>query len=226
MESLVKSVFISRDISAQSVFWQMLTRAGVEVSGQSLVNFQAVSFREVPDADWIFFYSPRAVRFFFQQIEKRPFKSARLAAVGPATAREVGAEGFVCDFVGTGEPETTARAFHKVAAGCKVLFPQARHSRQSIQKKLGSAIEPRVLVVYDNQSASDVPAVQAEVLVFTSPLNAQTYLNQHLVQPSQRVVAIGQPTAAACRAAGVNPVIAAAPDESSLAKAVLNCLEA
>jgi uroporphyrinogen-III synthase len=63
------------------------------------------------------------------------------------------------------------------------------------------------------------------VLVFTSPLSAQTYLSHQKVKAGQHVVAIGQPTAVACQAAGASPWIAAAPNEAALAKIVLDCLK-
>lgn len=220
-----KAAFISRNLGPRSVFRRTLEDADVKVSGQSLIEFEAISFKNVPEADWIFFYSPRALRFFFQQIGNELPEQIQFAAIGPSTAQEVMTKAGPCAFVGTGDPDTTAQAFLKVAAGCKVLFPQARHSRQSVQKQLGDAIDSYSLVVYDNRPVSEVPSLWAEVLVFTSPLSARTYLNHQEVKTGQHVVAIGQPTAVACQAAGASPLIAAAPSEAALAKIVLDCLK-
>ncbi|WP_350177584.1 uroporphyrinogen-III synthase [Phaeodactylibacter sp.] len=203
-----------------------MERKGIRVSGQSLIRFEAVPFQSMPDVDWVFFYSPRAVHFFFQQLPENPVKSLRFGAVGRATARALETVGCTTtNFVGTGEPQSTASAFLKVAAGQRVLFPQARHSRQSVQQLLAGAIQGYSLVVYDNIPVKTVAPSPAEVLVFTSPLNARTYLKACDVLPGQRVIAIGQPTAEACRSAGASPYAAAAPDEAALAEAVLRCIE-
>jgi uroporphyrinogen-III synthase len=63
------------------------------------------------------------------------------------------------------------------------------------------------------------------VLVFTSPLNAVTYLSKFSLQEGQRVVAIGDSTAKALRDAGALKVkVAEAPNEKSLAEVVLSFL--
>lgn len=225
MELRKKSAFISRNLKRGSAFRQILEARGIEVSGRSLIRFEAVPFQLVPDADWIFFYSPRGVRYFFQQLPpNKLWKSTQFAAIGPATARV--AEKYVgtCDFVGTGEPATTAEDFLEAASGHSVLFPQARHSRQSVQRLINGAITASSLVVYDNQPISAVPALYVEVLAFTSPLNARIYFKYHQVQAGQWVVAIGEPTAAACRAEKILPVVSEKPSESGLAEAVLSCI--
>ncbi len=218
------TAFISRDLSAASEFRRFLVGAGWQVSGRSLVVLTELPMPTVPAADWIFFSSQQAVKFFFQHLEKEDIAMpvVQWAALGAATAKVLGSCIGAVDFCGSGDPVSTAPAFRRVAAGSTVLFPGARHSQQSVQRLLAAALVGIHLEVYDNRPVAD-PALQTEqVLVFTSPMNAGAYLSRHALRPEQRVVAIGATTAAALQALGIHPVFTAAePTEAGLARAVL-----
>lgn len=217
-----RTAFITRDLQPNSLFRQQLEKAGWKASGQSLIRFKAVPFERVPETDWVFFYSKRAVMYFFEQLPAAFDERAQVAAIGPGTADHLRQYGVEPLFVGNGDPEEAARTFAREAKGQRVLFPQARRSRQSVQKALGQRIRAQTLVVYDNEPLPEVPLSRAQVLVFTSPLNAETYFSQHPLLAGQQAVAIGQPTAEALRTLDVAPKIAAAPDEEALAQAVMD----
>ncbi len=216
---------ITRSQGRESPFRRRLEAAGHAVTGRSLVRFEAVSFREVPPADWVFFYSRRGVQYFFEGLEQAGLSlpaGVRLAAIGRGTAQALGRLGRQADFSGEGDPGQAARAFARQAAGQRVLFPRARRSRQSVQQDLDGIIEAVDLVVYDNRPAEAVPTGPFDVLVFTSPLNAQAYFARQPRRAGQRLVAIGRTTAAALQALGMEEVaIAAAPSEEELAEVVL-----
>ncbi len=219
-----RSAYISRNLQAQSPFWLTLKAHDVAVEGQSLIQFNPVPFDVVPDTDWIFFYSPRAVRFFFESLSQKLSSGIRFGAIGASTAQALEGLWHQVDFTGTGEPETTAAAFLQVAKGQRVLFPQARHSRKSVQTRLAGSIQTVELTVYDNRPLQNFPQRRNAVLVFTSPMNAKTYLSRYSLLEGQGVVAIGSPTAQACQAFDLLPVVANAPNEEALAMAVLSCL--
>jgi uroporphyrinogen-III synthase len=221
-----QAAFITRELQPDSPFRQQLEKAGWKASGQSLIHFKAVPFERVPATDWIFFYSKRAVRYFFEQLPAPLKQSVKLAAVGPGTAEQLRQRGVQPAFTGNGIPQEVAHDFGRAAKRQHVLFPQARHSRQSVQKALGQRIQAQTLVVYDNRPLRDVPLSRAQVLVFTSPLNVEAYFRQHQLLAGQQTVAIGQPTAEALGALDIAPKVAAAPDEEALAKAVLKLASA
>lgn len=224
MELKKRSAFISRDLSGNSLFRALLESHRIAVSGQSLINFEAIPFAGLPEGEWLFFYSARAVYYCLEPLGQGLPGHLRIAAIGPGTAAALEAQGLHCDFTGDGDPISTAAAFLKVAAGARVIFPQARHSRQSVQRALGDAITAVTLVVYDNQPRRDFPPTTAEALVFTSPMNAAAYLKRYGLKGNQQAVAIGRATAAACQAFGTLPKIAKAPTEEALAQAVLELL--
>lgn len=214
-------VFISRKLSTDSVFRARLTAAGHQVTGRTLIEFEAVPFEKVPPCDWIFFYSRRAVRFFFDQLDG-PLPGVKLAALGSGTAGTLERYGHRADFTGTGQPEESARAFLSVAAGQRVLFPRARHSRQSVQQALGDAVESVDLIVYNNRPGTMIPGDSFDVLVFTSPMNARAYFDRRKRRSGQRVIAIGHTTAAALQLLDIQGVeVAPRPSEEAMARVVL-----
>lgn len=80
--------------------------------------------------------------------------------------------------------------------------------------------------IYDNQPIAEPPFSAADVLVFTSPMNAEAYFSKNILEKKQRVVAIGETTAGALRELGVAEIeIAAEPTEKGLAEAVLRLQE-
>ncbi len=311
------TAFITRDLSPGSDFETLLAEHGWQVEGRSLVELSPLPFREVPAADWIFFSSKNAVRFFFQRLRSDDFKSSdrstsrsddfkssdrsepsnsgdsaksggdlesqpdraglstesggdfesppdwirtayprvKWAALGPATARVLAEYVGTVDFVGTGEPVSTAEKFNPTSGPSptgrgaltpgismemdarggasplavgeepgvgSILFPAARHSRQSVMSLLAGKFHCIHLEIYDNRPVDDPSHVDAEVLVFTSPLNAQAYLARHKPAESQRVVAIGETTARALREAGIAEVsVSGEASEEALARTVL-----
>jgi uroporphyrinogen-III synthase len=219
-------VFITRPIRAESDFFRLLSASGIEVHGESLVEFQPVPFEEIPSVDWLFFYSQTGVRFFFRQAGPDLAPAIRLAALGKTTAEWLEKICRPPDFTGDGDPVGTAAAFLALARGQRVLFPRARESRQSIQQLLGDKIVAYDLVVYDNIPRSEFELPVFDALVFTSPLNVKAYFSQKKLLSSQKAFAIGNTTAAALEEAGVRDfVIAGAPSEEELAIVVLDTIE-
>jgi len=215
-------VFISRELTAESAFLNVLQSAGFEVIGESLVEFQALPFSSLPASDWIFFYSKNAVKYFFEQVRKSGLKlHAKLAVFGKGTAQALENEMQVPDFVGIGSPEQNAQYFGAMAQGQKVLFPRAAHSQLSVQTFLKDKIEVIDLIVYDNQPRTDVNLLECEWLVFTSPLNAKAYFTKYSLKAGQKIVAIGKTTARTLQQMGIADVkIAEEPNELALAQVI------
>lgn len=221
----MKSVFITRDLAPDSSFKTRLSLAGYEVSGQSLLEFSAVPFLDFPATDWIFFYSKNGVKFFFENLIARqiPFPKIAYAAMGEATAQQITSYDISPSFIGSGDPTKTAAHFLKLAQHQKVLFPQALHSRQSIQQLLKNQFDSYDLVVYENKVKAKLKLPTADYLVFTSPLNAVAYHKHKTILAAQKIIAIGQSTNKALLKLKLNAniQIAQQASESALAEAVL-----
>lgn len=222
-------VFISRELSPDSDFARILTEKGWTVRGFSLLTLAPLPFVEpLPAADWVFFYSQNAARFFFENARFDDFSTAveskKWAAIGPATGSVLTKFiGRKPDFTGTGDPAATAELFRKLAAGQSVVFPCARRSRHSIREILGDSVRAIPLEIYENAPLADPPRLDDDVLALTSPMNAEAYFSKFGLQTGQKAVAIGQTTAAALKKMGVPDVqISEKTTERGLAEAVLN----
>lgn len=217
------TAFISREQGPSSPFTILLAPHGWQVTGMSLVQIKPLSVSIVPAADWWFFSSKNAVKYFLPGRNLPPL--VRIGALGEATAAEIEKViGRLPDFTGNGDPEGTAKAFYTIANQQTVLFPGAVNSLQSVQSLLNGQVNGTHLQVYDNTPLPDPPDMTAaNVLVFTSPLNAQAYFARYALQPSQKVIAIGASTAKALRDLGIGGVqTAESPDERAMAKLVLS----
>jgi uroporphyrinogen-III synthase len=223
------TVFITREMTSDSPLRARLETAGHAVWGQSLVAFRGAghwTFDAWPRLDWIFFYSSRGAEFLAEGLQGAPLPGyVRLAALGPGTARAIERIwGRTADFVGSGEPLETSRAFAEAARGHTVLFPRARHSEQSVRRLLEDSVQSVDWVVYENVPLDEFACPVAEVLLFTSPLNARAYYT-HCAPRGEKVLAIGETTAKALRELGQAKVwVAERASEDSLADLCLSVL--
>lgn len=222
----MKSVFISRNLTNQSDFKAILERKGWEVTGTSLIDFTPADFDFVPKTDWIFFYSKKGIQFFLKDLTylttQIDLNLVRIGTIGEATANSLRENGITPHFIGSGNPDTTASQFLNLAKGNSVLFPRALNSKQSIEKKLLHQIKCYTLVVYINLPKTDCRMLSQQLLVFTSPLNVEAYFNKYRVKPHQKIVAIGETTAAALKQFGMDEVaIPSRSTEKALANKVL-----
>jgi len=182
-----------------------------------------MSFGKFKEVDWIFFYSKNGVRYFFESLEQTLSPTTRFATMGLGTASSLQKNGYVADFIGTGKPKSTANEFLKRAKQQRVLFPRAKVSQQSVQRLLNTAIQIEEIVVYTNTPKSHFQIPFCEYLVFTSPLNAQTYFSKKKLLLGQKIVAIGNTTATTLKNMGFFTILVAAnPSERAMAELLLS----
>ena len=213
----MKKIFISRRIKKGSFFYKKIKEAGHELYGISLLSFRQISFEAIPAVDWIFFYSQKGVHYFLKNIDEKKIalpQQIRWAGFGAMTAQAIEAHGLKCDFTGTGKAKTTAPDFFKIAKNQSVLFPRAKHSKRSVQKLLEGQLEMQDLMVYDNFPKKNIILENFDVLIFTSPMNAEAYFGNlptdevgNKIRKGQRFYAIGQTTAKALNKLGVAKVL-------------------
>lgn len=224
----MKTVFITRRLTEESIFKKKLEQAGLKVSGESLLEFSAVPFDKIPKTDWIFFYSKNGVRFFFEEVELSGIaipQNVKWAAIGAETAGFLTSFHKTPDFTGTGDPEQTALSFSKIAKGQSALFPRATNSRRSVQQFLGETIKAVDLIVYKNVPKKKVEILYSDFVVFTSPMNAWVYLENRKLQAGQRLFVIGKTTAKFLLETDIKSFeIAQTPSEEGLAEAILENL--
>lgn len=200
----MKTVFISRPLAPDSPIRAFAEEMGWRLCDESLLEFQPLHFERFPAADWVFFYSKKAVHFFFSGLKRLGIKGpGKIAVMGPGTLKALKPFGKAADFAGNGTPERVAAAFAVLAQGERVLFPRARRSRKSVQNLLQDQVEVLDLVVYDNAIRHDLDLPRPDFLLFTSPLNVEAYLAKYSLSTEQAVIAIGHTTGGALEKAGV-----------------------
>ncbi len=198
------SIFISRDISQKPDWVVQLEKEGHDIIGTSCITTAAVPISTIPTCDWIFFSSSEGVRHFLSQ--KIPTQQ-KIAAMGKGTADTLLQFQVKSDFIGSSsDPKLVAAEFQKVlGSGDQVLFPQSLQTRNSIAPHLSDCHVMRI-PTYET-TPIDVKHVNADIYVFSSPSNVQSYLDQHPVIEGKKYIAFGPSTAEALKQYNIDQII-------------------
>ncbi len=221
---LAGKVFISRELPASSYFRRVLEKHGVEVEARSLIRTVPVMTILNPyvlqGVDWIFFTSKNAVEYFFQLKPQFPHP-VKFGVMGSGSEDMLRRNGQFADFVGeSGDTTEVGREFAKLANGYHVLFPGAEGAMKSIHRSLSAETKIVDLPVYETVIEENAEGTNADVLVFTSPSNVEAYFNMNLLDPNQKVIAIGNSTGNKLNEVGAGYTLPFSPDEVGLAEAV------
>lgn len=221
-----KNIFITRELPETSYLRIALEKHDIEVEGRSLIrtypsinNLDSYILRNV---DWVFFSSKNAIEYFFKLDPQLP-KKAKYGVLGRGSEDALRHLGKMADFNGEVEGIDTkdiADEFAKVANGSKVLFPSAKGSLRTIQKALSADTKIVELTVYETVSEEDVSQSYADVMIFTSPSNVESYFVNNLLEPDQQVICIGKSTGKKFDEMGVKYSLPYSPDEVGLSEAV------
>ncbi len=190
----MKTLFISREVKKDGPLSQFCKEKKIQLIAEPLIGFELITALDFPKTDVIFFTSPRSVNFFL--LQSTILENQLLATVGERTAQVLESRGYQVDFVGKNptQPELVAHDFSTWLGEQTVLFPQSDRSNQTIQKQLN----PNQCVnreVYKTILLSKTITPQPDILIFSSPSNAEAYLNTNTIYTTQRVLAYGSSTA-------------------------------
>jgi len=200
------TIFISRDLSEDSILKNKLTELGYKVVDQSLIQFSQIRFSYSPLSDWIFFSSKNAIKYFFAQNPVIQRKT-RFAVFGIGSARYLKKFDKVADFIGEGNNATViAKQFAQLIHNETVLFPMALDSLQTVQRQLGYNNVAKDLYVYKTDIKKDFDIPKTEILLFTSPSNVEAYFSKYQLSEGQKAIAIGTTTQQKLNSYGVKNV--------------------
>jgi hydroxymethylbilane synthase len=217
-------VFISREIGPQNYFRRALNKHKIEIEDRSLIRtFPIVNILDpfyLKNIDWIFFSSRNGVEFFFK-LKPTLSKKIKFGVVGRGSEDALRRYGYLADYVGeSGDIKEVAEDFASLVSGQIVLFPRAQDSLLTIQKSLSPDTKIVDLPIYETVIAEDTDKTFADVLIFTSPSNVDAYFTNNLLDPGQKVIAIGSSTGKKFEDMGVSYTLPFSPDEIGLAEAV------
>lgn len=195
------------------------------------------------DFDWILFTSSNGVRFFFDRLAALgagpPAPETRMAAIGPATARELESRGFPPALVpAESRAEGLGEALRGQARpGARVLLVRPEETRPVLARQLEDlGLRVTGVPFYRNVPAADVEKVARDVaagrydaIVFTAPSTLRRLLDgagereAELRRALARIalVAIGEVTASAIeRQSLAVAAVAAEPSDRGIAEAL------
>lgn len=174
---------------------------------QPMISFKPISFQfdDFDDFEAIFFSSKRAVDFFLSEITLKEKKL--LCCIGETTADALKKWGYEADFIGnrSGIPNEVANQLYTFLGDRNILIPQSNISNQSIQKVLPEN-QYKNLVVYETFALPKKLDRSPEVLVFTSPSNARSFLQMNEIDVNkQKIIAWGASTGHYLRQSNIKP---------------------
>jgi hydroxymethylbilane synthase len=217
-------VFISREIGPHSYFRRALDKHNIKIEDRSLIRtFPIVNILDpfyLKNIDWIFFSSRNGVEFFFK-LKPALSKKVKFGVVGRGSEDALRRYGHLADYVGeSGDVQDVAVEFAALVKGETVLFPRAQDSLLTISKALSADTKIVDLPIYETVIADQTDKTFAEVIIFTSPSNVDAYFTNNLLDPGQKVIAIGSSTGKKLDEMGVSYTLPFSPDELGLAEAV------
>ncbi len=188
-----RKVFITRPSAEGDYFYDALARLGFAVEGKSLIEFKPIRFTKVPEAEWIFFSSKHAVKYFF--LQKPELGKVKFGCIGTGTSAALRAYGHRADFIGQStDTKLVGKQFGAKAGAGKILFPIARGSMQTVQWQIPKRDNVINLEVYATLKHSVEINPETEVVVFTSPSNVEAFFEKNKLAPHQKAVAMGEAT--------------------------------
>lgn len=176
MMSKSSDIFISRKLEEDSILLDFFKSKKLSFLDQSLIEFSPVRF-DRPWSEWLFFYSKKGVKYYFDQQPPQRMRSHKLACFGPGTASYLlNNYGFMPDFVGTGEKDSTTLGLLNSAANESVCFVVGRQSLRSVQAMLGEKMEWTEICVYNNTLAVTPALGTYKTAIITSPMNYESFV--------------------------------------------------
>ncbi len=187
-------LFISKKVFYQPLL-DFLSDRNIELVDTPMIRFVGESFEcpKASDYDIVFFSSPRSVEFFLNHCKIE--KDKIVASIGRATSEVLEGRNVPIHFqaVNSGRPKEISKSFSKIVKDKRVLFPQSSRSNRSMQQSL-SKDQVLDLVIYNTDLDPKILSEKPEIIVLTSPSNAEAYLLSNSISDNQKVVAWGKTT--------------------------------
>ena len=195
-------IFITRNLHSHHLFSSSLISQGFEVHGISLITFNTIAMKNMPQTDWVFFSSKHAVENFFKQ--KPLITNQKFGAIGKSTADTIRKFGKRAEFIGQStDTKTIGKQFAARAGSGTVLFPVAKGSMRSVQSQFVKKDQTFDINVYETIEHSNTELPQADILIFTSPSNVNAFFKANQLEPHYKIIAMGGATEAELRKHGI-----------------------
>jgi len=212
-----RSIFISRTLKSSSAFLD-LNAKGCKVIHRSLIDFEFLNFNNEVDFQNVFFYSQKAIKHFFSKVSYN--SKIEYGVMGQKSQlvfhKETGQDP---NIIGTGDRQSLIKNIETRWKGTTVLCPMGSNSIHMLStSKLDIDLHP--LIIYNNTKIKFLDLPDCEILIFTSPLNVESYCD-HYSLDNKILFAIGETTANKIKKhTDQNVIYCSEPSEQSLYKLV------
>lgn len=176
------TLFVSRQLDVESKIIEYCAEQNIHLIHESLLSFSVVPFDNLPEGNWLFFYSQSGIKFFLKQLDDTSkIADYKIACYGPSTAKLWEAmTSRPCQFVGNGKPEDVPDDFLKVIRSQEtVVFIRAMHSKMAVQRCIEDQVKCKDVIAYQNKRRTDVNIPEnIDYAMLTSPMNADAFLDE------------------------------------------------
>jgi len=186
-------VLVTRTREQASSLVRLLEENGAEAVELPTIRLEPIQspdlpVEDLPSFDWIVFTSANGVRFFVEWVLRqagdiRAMGTARIAAIGPATAQALTSRGLRVDFQPQREvAESLAEGIPGPLEGHRVLIPRAEEARDVLPQMLTSrGADVAVLPVYRTLPAEPDAAPEVAEMLRRGELHALTFTSSSTV---------------------------------------------
>jgi len=211
---LKRSIFISRNLPADSLLLYFLNENNWEVHHQSLIRIEPIPFEVEGEYNWIFIASSNGAKLLLNSFSVPD--TTKVGVVGEATARAVKSFEIFPDFIGkTGNMTELGDLLSRTIGKNSVLFVGAEGGSEKVRSAIPSN-QRTFLPIYRTVLAENASIPKTEVIFLTSPSNAKSYLKNASLK-ERTVIAIGNTTAEFLKQQGAkNVLIPSSPREEDL----------
>ena len=223
-----KRILLTHGKRQNDVARDMLVQAGAAVDSAPMIEIEEL--KKIPEAFWgnleqfsyIVFTSVNAVEIFMKQLwesgkDSRSMGKAKLAAVGPATVEKLCSYGLRADII---PPKFNARALAEELSSILtmddwVILPQAAKADTELFKQLSSVCSVERIELYDTRlpqktmSREEFITANYSAVTFASSSAVKNFDSEIGLDTLRKcsVFSIGEATAKALRAAGLEPYV-------------------
>lgn len=190
-------LFISTNLHENNILQDFCREKNWQLTAQSLLNFLPINFEIKRRFDVVFISSPRSYRYFISG-NINLSNSFEFATIGQSTANHIKLPSSNIHFIGKtpGNPQQVALDFAAWLGNRRVLFPLAKHSKETIANLIPDE-QKEVIRCYETTLLEQKIEPQ-DVYVFTSPSNVEAFLKVNAIPTSAKIIAWGKTTQKAC----------------------------
>jgi uroporphyrinogen-III synthase len=200
------SIFISRNKRDVQELQSFCLSRKIVLIADSLIEFTYTPFTIPEDWNVIFFPSPRAVDFFFQEHSRLNFSNKKFACAGQGSALALQKWVEKVDFLpkNPGKINEVQHEFEEWLGEGKVLFVGSNQSKKSVLTNLPFNQYHFIQAYQTNFKSEEI--ARCHVYIFSSPSNVKSFLLRNQIPNNSKVISWGQSTTYELEKNGITPI--------------------